>query len=54
MIMFRYYNLLGGDTAEMSGLYASFCHAFLVFNFLVTQNISGVSRLNHRTDFCAV
>ena len=28
-VMFRY-NLLGGDTATPSGLYARFCHAFLV------------------------
>jgi len=30
MVMFSYY-LLGGDYAAPSGLYASLCHAFLVY-----------------------
>jgi len=43
MVLVRYY-LLGGDTAASSGLYARFCHAFLVSFFYSSSSLM-ISRL---------
>jgi len=40
MVMFRYY-LLGGDTVAPIGLYAKFCHAFLVCLFFLNLIFNG-------------
>jgi len=38
-VKFRYY-LLGGDTVAPSGLYARLCHAFLVLNSSLVDQLS--------------
>jgi len=61
--MFCYY-LLGGDTAVLSGLYARFCHAFLVsllfsgrprsneFSGTTGRNFTNLSEIRRADKFC--